>query len=64
MDLATTQRALTALQLLLTRDVSMTAATKLARTTPKTLKTYLAFGVSKKTDSELKKRLHKSDSSF
>ena len=43
MDIATTQRALMALQLLLTRDVSMTAATKLARTTPKTLKTYLAL---------------------
>ena len=43
MDVATTQRALTALQLLLTRDVSMTAATRLARTTPKTLKTYLAL---------------------
>jgi len=43
MDVATTQRALTALQLLLTRNVSMTAATKLARTTPKTLKSYLAL---------------------
>lgn len=43
MDVATTQRALTALQLLLTRDVSMTAATKLARTTPATLKKYLAL---------------------
>jgi hypothetical protein len=43
MDVATTQRALTALQLLLTRSVSMTAATRLARTTPKTLKSYLAL---------------------
>jgi hypothetical protein len=38
----TQQRALIALDLLLSRGISMTRATKLARTTPKTLKGYLA----------------------
>ena len=42
MNPLTQQRALIALDLLLSRGISMTRATKLARTTPKTLKGYLA----------------------
>ncbi len=42
MNPLTEQRALIALDLLLGRGISMTRATKLARTTPKTLKSYLA----------------------
>ena len=42
MNPLTEQRALIALDLLLGRGISMTRATKLARTTPKTLKGYLA----------------------
>tara|TARA_B100000029_G_scaffold486937_1_gene541816 strand:- start:7054 stop:8004 length:951 start_codon:yes stop_codon:yes gene_type:complete len=37
------QRALLALELLLSRNISMTKATKLALTTPRTLKNYLAY---------------------
>ena len=64
MNPLTEQRALIALDLLLGRGISMTRATKLARTTPKTLKSYFAKesnGLSKTADLKLFAHLNRKD---